>query len=66
MDIHWRINAYDTDNELDGKGSIGVCHDVPINLDGVRLNNMYCGGTFQHGSHPGMILGKGATSEFCQ
>jgi len=36
-DIRWRINAYDTDSELDGKGPIGVCHDVPINLGGVEV-----------------------------
>jgi hypothetical protein len=36
-DIYWRINAYDTDSELERKGPIGVCHDVPINLGEVEV-----------------------------
>ena len=36
-DIRWRINAYNTDSDLEASGPIGVCHDVPINLGGVEV-----------------------------
>jgi hypothetical protein len=37
MEIHWQINAYDTDRELEVSESIGVCHDVPINHGGITV-----------------------------
>jgi hypothetical protein len=36
-DIRWRINAYDTDPDLESSGPIGVCHDVPIKIGGVEV-----------------------------
>jgi hypothetical protein len=52
-DIHWRINAYNTDNELEGKGPIGVYHDVPINLGGVKVKQH----VVEH-SNADLILGR--------
>ena len=36
-EIRWRINAYNTDTDLEAAGPIGVCHDVPISLGGVEV-----------------------------
>jgi hypothetical protein len=36
-EIRWRINAYDTNSELDAAGPVGVCHDVPVNLGGIEV-----------------------------
>ena len=36
-EIRWRINAYDTNSDLESSGPIGVCHDVPVNIGGVEV-----------------------------
>jgi len=38
-DIQWRINAYDTktNDALNSAGPIGVCHDVPVDVGGVKV-----------------------------
>src|SRR5438552_2806461 len=38
-DIQWRINAYDTktNDALNSAGAIGVCHDVPVDVGGVKV-----------------------------
>jgi len=38
-EISWRINTYDseTNADLDDRGPLGVCHDVPIDIGGVEV-----------------------------
>ena len=36
-EIRWRINAYDTNSDLESSGPIGVCHDVSVNIGGVEV-----------------------------
>lgn len=36
-EIRWRINAYNSDTELESCGPIGVCHDVSLDIGGVEV-----------------------------
>ncbi|HEU4342387.1 MAG TPA: retropepsin-like aspartic protease [Candidatus Binatia bacterium] len=54
-DIHWRINAYDTDAELESSGPIGVCHDVPVSIGGVEVKQHFF--VVKH-SNADLILGR--------
>src|SRR4030095_15826612 len=38
-EIRWRIDAYDskTNSDLDERGPIGVCHEVPVDIGGVEV-----------------------------
>jgi hypothetical protein len=40
-EIRWHINAYDTNSNLESSGPIGVCHDVPISIDGVEVKQHF-------------------------
>jgi hypothetical protein len=35
-DIMWRINAYNQDTQEESP-TLGVCHDVPVNIGGVEV-----------------------------
>lgn len=37
--IHWRIEKYDskTNADLDERGPVRVCHDVPVDIGGVQV-----------------------------
>jgi hypothetical protein len=36
-EIRWRINAYNTDTDLESADPIGVCHNVPVDIGGVMV-----------------------------
>ena len=54
-EIRWRINAYNSDSELEASGSIGVCHDVPINLGEIEIKQYIF--VVEH-SNADLILGR--------
>ena len=37
-DIRWRINTYNSDANQEDRGTVGVCHSVPIDIGGVEVN----------------------------